>query len=181
MPKLLQRGNAQKNLLRRLVVLSLQKTGSDSAIFACKPTRLLLSFTIFDVVLKCSRKTGNKFPFSLGFSYFCNITNITIFYGILRSFQEKTEYTADDSGGTISTDFSGKPPAGCGRKYDEAGKYLSPARLPEPLTGSRRNSTPVWRRPKRASSRNWRGPLPVDRPSIHRCSTIWRRCSSPPT
>lgn len=30
---------------------------------------------------------------------------INIFYGILRSFQEKTEYAADDSGGTISTDF----------------------------------------------------------------------------
>lgn len=125
MPKYSNAATLKKIWLRRLVVLSLQKTGSDSAIFACKPTRLLLSFTIFDVVLKCSRKTGNKFPFSLGFSYFCNITNITIFYGILRSFQEKTEYTADDSGGTISTDFSGKPPAGCGRKYDEAGKYLS--------------------------------------------------------
>ena len=50
--------------------------------------------------------------------------------GFFDLFKKKTEYTADDSGGTISTDFSGKPPAGCGRKYDEAGKYLSPAGCP---------------------------------------------------
>lgn len=42
-PKYSNAATLKKIWLRRLVVLSLQKTGSDSAIFACKPARLLSS------------------------------------------------------------------------------------------------------------------------------------------
>lgn len=127
---------------------------------------------------------GGKLKVSLAcrlpFTIFATLSNITYFMGFFDLFKKNRIHSRRLRRNDLNR-LLRKTTGRLRSKIRRSRKIPLPSRLPEPLTGSRRNSTPVWRRPKRASSRNWRGPLPVDRPSIHRCSTIWRRCSSPPT
>ena len=75
--------------------------------------------------------------FLWAFRIFCNITNITIFYGILRSFQKKQITQPTTPAERFSTDFSGKTTGRLRSKIRRSRKIPLPSRLPEPLTGSR--------------------------------------------